>query len=1204
MTLEVRLGRTPDLIVSDAQTLRVMHPGDPRFEFLQGFAYSQAGDDSQAAQWLKTAAQHPAVSDDLAKLLVRELDNIGLSNDSLALLQKMAKANPKSDSRVSLAHRYWEMRKWAELNDSLADLNLTSPVTDATLIAMKQAALTGLGRASDADACAAALAARTTPAAHAWILILRRADHPTSVTDKDLHAACATAIIADVDNQYLYYFLGDCESRLGESDLAAGAFRRSMDLDATWSAPAVRLVEILLQKGRPEQAFEVASIAIHHSPSSAAAVIALARAWSAGIESGSVGNADELLNLVGQIQKQLPSEDRMPLIAIQLLAQQGKKGDATFKARAALERTPAPGEQFFLMLANMSRKFGLGVEQECFDKSVQAHGISPMLASAEAVDSFITGHTADEAMAIFDRFAAQSGKAPDPLWKLARAKCLDLTVSPQARSAWIELRDAYPNDAAIQQAVLSAQSVQADWDVVQPAINHLRALSGDNGLAWRLAQARLMVESPRSEDDCEKAAVQLNDLIQQYPQLPEAHVLLARALVHMKRLDGAIQQFSAAAQLDPTNVTIALQLAALLQSKGDFQRVQQELDRITPQLHSEAQRQQAAVLLARQGDSGGAAKLLEQPTRAGDVASEQNRSDLFLAYLYRQRNEYDRAEAVVVKLMDHPDLATVQFAASLYTAEGKPEQAKQVLGKLDTLKLDPGVKELVLASHAAEIGDLEQAANYYSAAATKNPSNTVAWELLAACQMGTGKLDAVVATLASANAAVPTDKGLQLLHQQSALLRSAGSDGQLRPVAIGVLRDPLNSDTNLEILHTVVANWDSNDREQLASRLQDIVDRHPESLDARMQLLQCYQSMGRYADAMTVARQAIDAFPQDVTVARFAVSICEIARRWKDLETAAEVLKRRSPGDAAAADVAIAMSQVGQGQSGAAVEQLSPYLPTATAQPDQYADMLSLYAFALGSSGRAQDAADLLWPFVNSSQSWRQRWISVARDLPDTHDAALWLDRLAGVLSPDDVTGRTALAEAYNAVGKRANDPQLIQKSTDLFASVTQSPAADANSLLAAGIHAEARGEWATAQTDYRQALSKDPSLFLADNNLAMLIVKHGGDLHEAVTLAQKAVDLQPRIATLYDSLAAAQHALGNAQGAVDEESIAIRLDPDTLDWKIRSAAYQLDAGNAAAAARIIQDLDLKGLESQSLSQPLQQQLDLIRTRLKNNKLS
>ena len=306
------------------------------------------------------------------------------------------------------------------------------------------------------------------------------------MNDKDLYVACAEAVSADSDNPYLCYFLGDCESRFGELDLAVGAFQRAMDLEASWSVPAVRLVESLLQKGRPEQAFEVASVAIHHNPDSAATAIALARAWSAGIETGSVGKADELLNLVGQIQRQLPREDRLPLIAIQVLAEQGKKDDATGEARAEMSRKPPPGEQFFLTLATMSRKFGLGVEQECFEKCAKAHGITPMLAFTKAVDAFLTDHTAD-ALAIFDGMAAQSGKAADLPWELARARCLDFTGAPQARSAWIELRNAHPDDPAVQQAVVSAKTVQGDWDVVQPAIDHLRVLGGDNGLAWRLA---------------------------------------------------------------------------------------------------------------------------------------------------------------------------------------------------------------------------------------------------------------------------------------------------------------------------------------------------------------------------------------------------------------------------------------------------------------------------------------------------------------------------------------------------------------------------------------------------------------------------------------------------------------------------------------------------------------------------------------------
>jgi tetratricopeptide (TPR) repeat protein len=1199
MTLELRLGRSSDVIISDAQRLREAHPGDPRFEFLQGYAYSQAGDDTQATQWLKSAAAHPKLTEDLAKLMIRELDNLGLGNDSLALLQRMVKQGAGPDLRHQLADRYWELRKWDDLAPCLADLKVSDPSADPTLLAMKAFALLNLGRASDAQACADTLSRRVDPVARAWALVLGDAQRPASVNDKDLARECRSAVSVDPANPYLLYYLGDCEARLGELDLAGGAFQRAMDLDPAWNAPAVRLVEALLQNGRPDQAFEVASVAIHHNPTSAAAVIALARAWSAGIADGSIGKADELLSLLGQIQRQLPEENRVSLIAVQLLAEQGKLAEAKERARTELERNPAPGEPFFLTLAALSRKFGLGVEAECFERCQKAHGITANFAYAKALDQSLADPHSD-AVAVFDDLAKQAGAAADLSWKLARARCMDITASPRARSAWIALRDAYPTDLAVQQAVVSAQTVRGDWQVLQPAIDHLHALTGDGGLAWRLALDRLMVQSPRSEDDVEKAAVQLTDLIQQYPGLPEPHVLLGRALVHMKRIDGAIQQFSTAARLDPTNVPIAIQLAALLQSQGDFQRVQQELDRVSPQLRSNLQRTQAAVLLDKQGNTADAAKLLEQSVApSGLRTGDQRASDLFLAFLYRQQHQYDRADALVTKLMEHPDVPTVQFAASLYTDEGKLDQANQVLRTLDAMKLAPGDKELVLASHSAETGDLRQAAQYYHAAASKNPANALAWRMAAACEVGLDQRDQAMATLAEAAHALPNDNGLQLLQLQSSLLRAACANEQLRPVVLSVIRDPANSDTDLEILRTVEASWKSNESEQLVSRLQDIINRHPDSIDASMQLLYAYQSMDRPGDALTVAQHVIDTFPNDVRAARAAVNICELSRRWKDLQPMAEVLKRRSPDDAVAADIAIAMSQVGRGQAGEAIEQLSPYIPAAKANPEKYADLLSLYACALGSDGRGADAIDLIWPQVESSSQWRLRWISIARDLPDAQESARWLDRLAGILAPTDITGRAALAEAYNFVGRRVGDQSLIRKSTDLFASVSQSPAADALSLLAAAVQAEGRGDWEQAQTEYRQALSKNPTLYVAANNLAMLIVTHGGDAREAITLAQQAVDLQPRVATFYDSLAAAHHAAGDAQAAVQDESIAIRLDPDAPEWKVRSAQYQLDAGNPTAASRIIQDMDLKGNDAQTLTPALQQQLDLIRNRLK-----
>lgn len=1201
IALEQRLGRSGDLIVADAAKLSEAHPGDPGFEFLQGFAFEQVGNNPEAVRWLKIAAQHPVLSKDVVQLLVQQLDLEGLPNDSLALLERAQRQTGDSDLRIALARRYWELHSWKELAAILDSVDPANPAADATTIAMKADALCNLGQTSDADACKKVLATRTDPAARAWSAILNRTPQPSPAQIRDVVHACAAAAGFDQSNPYYFFFLGESDVQIGELDLAIGAYRRSMDLDIAWSLPAARLVETLLQTGRPDQAFDVASVAAQRSPSNAAAILALAHAWSAGIENGSIGRADELLKLVLQIEKDLPTDDRMPLLQVQLLAEQGRKPEAAKAALAQLSRKPPPGEPFFLAIVALSRKYSLGIEPQCLSKCREIYGVTPTLAYGEAVDRLLAGHASD-GLNLFDSLARQSGHAAELPWKLERAKYLDISADPAAKSAFINLRDAYPDDLSVQQAVVSARMVQGDWDVLKPAIDHLHALTGDNALTWRLAQVRLMVESPRNEDDSEKAAVQLNDLVQEFPDLAEIHVLLARDLVKLQRIDGAIQQFTAASRLDPTNVTTALQLASLLQSQGDFQRVQDELDRISPQLRTDSQRTRAAALLNNQGDPTGAAKILEEPSSVSDNSTDaKNNSDLFLAYLYRQQHNYSQAETIVNRLLQHPNAVVVEFAASLYVAEGKVSAAEQVLGRLDNMKLAPGMKELLLGSHYAETGDFAKATPHYLAATRENGAPALAWQLLAACQIGLGQRDNAIATIAAGAKANPRDEGLSLLVGQSNLLYAGAQDSRLDPVITAILRDPLSTAADRELLRTIVEAWGSDDSQLLAIRLQDFVNLHPDSLNGQLQLIECYQSMGRPGDAVAAAHKAVDAFPTDPQAARAAVQICEVSRQWRDLAEFAQELKRRSAADAQTADVALAMSDIGLNQPDEAVDRLAPYVTAAKANPDQYADLLSLYACALANAGKVQDASDLVWPLATAETQWRPRWISLARSLPDRQQAVIWLDRLAAVLPQDDVDDRAAIAEGYNNLGQLQNDATLTRKSSDLFASIAASPSADAKSLLMAAMQAESCSNWADAQADYRSALVKDPASVLASNNLAMLLIKHGGDPHDALQFAQRAVQLQPRVATFYDTLAAAQRFIGDAQAAVEAESIAARLDPDAVEWKVHTAQYHLDAGDPAAAARIIQDMDLNGFNEQSLSASLQKELDSIRSRLKHS---
>jgi predicted Zn-dependent protease len=1199
LTLRARLQHPPEELIADVQQLRAQSPNDPQFELLQGVAYSYAKNDDEAIKWLKAAAKRPGLTEEFVEVLLTQLDQIGKSEDAVAVLQDLVDAGAGAKTRHALARRLWERGSWEQAAGLLNDINADTAGTDATLVALKAIALSNLGKKSEAEPLRAALAARTESAPRAWILVLRRVIDGAEVDNKQVVAACQAALALDPENTYLDYYLGDADARLGEVGLAIDAWQRAAMRNASWNLPAVRLVEGLLQKGKAKQALDVAAIAARRSPTNAASIISFARAWATGVETGGAAKSDELLDLVNQIQRQLPGEDQTLFIQLQLMCRKGQKAEAAERIRAAMSTTPPPAQQLFLSFAALSRRYGLQLEQECFTRAEQAHGLTPQLAYAKAIDLLVGGHAEDGLKLITD--AAKQGKGEQLDWQLARAKYLDASGSREAAAAWKAMGDGNPDSLPAQQAVVSARAVQADWDFTRKSIDRLHALTGDKGLEWRIAQARLMVESPRTEADYTQGSVLLNEILQEYPLLPEAHALLARALVRMKRVDGATEHMARAAELEPDSVPFALQLAALRQSQGDFERVRQELDRVAGKLRAPAQRRQAALLLAQQGNEAGAIKLLE--SRQDDDAGQAPQNQLLLATLYRKNGQPDKAEAIVRPLLDRPDPATIEFATSLYASQGRRDDAEQALARLDAMKLDPGVKDLLWAGYRMQTGDAKGAIEHYRAALQQAPTNVLAWRNLAAYQVASGRIDDALATVDDAARAQPADGGFAKPKQQSALLREAAADPSLRPVVIAVIREPGGSEAAMDLLTTVIEGRRANDTERLASRLQQLVERHAGFLPARVQLAQCYLAMGRPNDALATAQQAMKAFPSDASPAKFAVQVAGAQGRWQDALSAAQAWKKRAPNEALAADVAVAKAQLGLGQWDAAVAQLQPHVAAAQAAPETQPDLLMVYCIGLANGGKAKAAADLLWPLTNNSPQWRARWVQVSANLVDPKQAVAWLDRVAGEIPADAVMERVAFAEAYDRLGYdrsgKQTSPELVKKSSELFAGVAADPKATAVAILAAAAQAERAGDVAAAEAFYRRALALDDKLVPAHNNLAMLIARRGGPPQEAVSHAAAAVKLEPRQATLHDTLAFAQSKAGDLNAAATCMSTAVNLEPDNAKWRVRLAQYLLEGGHLPEAAEAVGAIDARRLDLRDQPPALRQQLEAIRKQIR-----
>lgn len=1196
MEAQSQLGYPPAEMLNEALRLIQANSNDAHFELIGAVAHRLAGNRQDAARLLRSAAGRPVLEEELIPVLVTQFDLLGMSDDALTLLDDLVKRGAGKEVRATLARRFWESGKWERCAAMLADLDPQSAQSDSTLLALRAIAAARTGNAADGAACRSALAGRKQAAARAWVRLLSRILDASAVDDRQLVKDCRDALILDPRNSYLADFLGEAYARQGERDLAISAWQHAIRINPFWPVPATRLVEMYLQTGQTEEAMRLAIATVQRCPNHSMAVISLAVAWSAGIERGRVGHREELLKLVTSLQNELPNEDQSLLITLQLHARAGEKQKAQQIIRDALQR-PKASERLLLSMAIASRNMELGLEEPCLRACEEHHGVTPLSAYVSAVDKLTRGN-GDDGLKVFDEKAAASGKPSDLAWRRARTRYLDLLGGEKARVAWIALADAYPNEASIQQEAVSTRTLASDWDFQTRAIERLRRLTGDNGLAWRLARARLEVLWPRSIKDVESGSVLLTQIVKEFPDAAEPRVLLARALKQMGRDDAAVEHLARAAQLEPLSVPIGLLHAAALQSRGLRDRAQREIARITPLLRTVPEQQAAAQVLSDAGDLAGAEALLTR-----DTLSAAAPPTLLLAHVCVRQEKWTQAESVFTRLLEKPDLPILLHAAAFYDSRGRSADADKAIARIDTLQLEPGRAAMVRGEHYSRIGDNARAIQEFTAATRQAPADPAAWGLLLRKQFVVGGIDAALATADEAAAKATVKAPFEAIRERAPLLREASRVISLQRSVASFLSDPLNSATTIEMMRLVVDGNRTGDLERLAVRLQQFADAHPAYPPALIQLALCHQSMGRNAAALSTARRAAANFRNSTELAQLIMALCGDGGHWEEMLAAAEELKKLPGGDSLAADLAIARAQTALGRWASVVKLLEQRLPAARANPDRHVEVLSLYALSVANTGQEKAASDILWPLAQSRAPWRVQWIEISLSLANRASAVSWLEQVAAIIiAQGAVSECTLLADAYDSLSRRLNDPQLARKAKDLAAKNAAAPDATAATLLAAAMLADRQGDSSTAESLYRRAIEKDADLWIAKNNLAMLLLNRNADPAQAIALATDAVRAQGQVASLSDTLAFAQARSGDPAAAAQTLRSAIALQPDNPVWRIRQAQYLVDAANIPEAGKVLVALDDARINTRNLPEDLQAQLEQLRKTVKGRK--
>ncbi len=131
---------------------------------------------------------------------------------------------------------------------------------------------------------------------------------------------------------------------------------------------------------------------------------------------------------------------------------------------------------------------------------------------------------------------------------------------------------------------------------------------------------------------------------------------------------------------------------------------------------------------------------------------------------------------------------------------------------------------------------------------------------------------------------------------------------------------------------------------------------------------------------------------------------------------------------------------------------------------------------------------------------------------------------------------------------------------------VEKKPSAAIYTLI--GILEDGRNNAPEAEKNYRRALQIAPESPIAANNLAWLIASGGGNLDEALTLAQKVVSRNANIAGYYDTLGWIYFKKELYSPAVEQLKKAVALDEaeTTKSGNKPNAAYHLRLGMALAS--------------------------------------
>jgi len=683
-----------------------------------------------------------------------------------------------------------------------------------------------------------------------------------------------------------------------------------------------------------------------------------------------------------------------------------------------------------------------------------------------------------------------------------------------------------------------------------------------------------------------EAAIQFQNAVNTDPQYVEAHYQLARCYLKLAMWSGAYGELQRTVDLAPQNWKARIDLGNLLLAAHDTKKAEE----------------QATAVLAGQPDSADAHTLmagvyaqedklqasLEEMKTAVQLAPQRSESYLALADLQVVSKQTAAAEESYRKAaeLDPKSVRAVLALGNFYQQQQRWTDAEKEFRK--AMEVDPKDPDprAALARLMMAQGHQAEAEQVVTQAKNDLSDNPEGYRMLGDFYFNAGELDIALAEYTSLYQQHPKDLRVKKNYAQLLVLRDRLDDA--KKLDDEILKDD-PKEAEAQILRGQILIRQRRPEDAIPV-LQSALKSEPDNATGHYYLGNAFNLTGNIGEAEREWREAVRLRP-NLADAQEALAKLAISRHDTDLlQQCAEALIGAQPSSPRGYILRASARFARQDVAGTEADlkkaiELAPQnavgysrLGSLRGQQRRYGEAEKLFERALELDPNFPEALQgLVANYVQQKQPARAVERVSAQIARAPNNSAFYF--LLGVLltnSKEFDKAETALqkavavdqnnSDAFILLGRvQANRGSLDQAVASLEQAIKEN-LRDARTYVMLGSLEEKKGDWQKAEEAYQKALQVQPEYAVAANNLAYLMLEHGGNVDSALSLAQVARRGMPDSESSADTLAWAYYQKGTYRLAIDLLEEAVKKSPNDLTFQYHLGLAYLKARNAGLA--------------------------------------